>query len=156
MSRTQAQNDALEKENRGLREKLAEARGELNGDRRGRALVAEHLVRDMQLGAIREEQHRVRAEQAYKDLQTALRIVAGHILDCQEHEVPAMAIAAGLLRDEFEAAGISLRTAMIAVQVERADAAAKVSASEAAAAVASAPIPSRTGAAPAPPVPMSP
>lgn len=125
----------------GLRLQVAELRGEISGERRGKHVVSEQLAHDIRLGATREEQHRARAAQCYEDLQRALRLVAAHTLDCRDRAPEEVQ----LLEDAFTGAGISLRAPMIAVQLERANAVAKVSASEAAAAVATAPIPPRTG-----------
>lgn len=129
--------DELERDNTRLREALAETRGELAGLRRGENTVAQQLARDIRLGTLREEQHRTTAARAYADVQAVLRSVAAHLLDLRGGVDGAT--AAEILAEELTAAGVPLRNAFIAVQVERADSAAQVSASEAAAAVASAP-----------------
>lgn len=141
MSRAQARRiEDLQEQLRAARTQAVELTAEMRGEDRGRYVVAEQLARDIRLGALREEQHRVRANQNYGDLQRALRIVVGHILDVRETaESPETAERCELLRDQFEAAGIPLRPAFIALQVERAESAAKVSASEAAAVIASTP-----------------
>lgn len=141
MSRAQAQLiEELQEDLRTARTKVAELKAEMRGERRGKALVAEQLAADVRLGATREERHRVTAARAYADMQRLLRIIAAHVIDVQETaESKETAEMTGLLRDEIEAAGISLRSAFITVQVERADSAAKVTAQEAVAAVVQAP-----------------
>jgi hypothetical protein len=141
MSRAQAQRiEALQEDLHAERTKNAELKAERRGEDRGRYVVAEQLAKDLRLGAVREEQHRKNAAQAYQDLQRTLRIVAAHILDSRatagQTETAEMA---ELLVDELTTAGLPLRAAFIAVEIERADAAATVSASEAAAAAVNAP-----------------
>lgn len=146
MSRSQAQLIIkLRQDVQDARGKLSEVTAEHRGEERGKFIVAEQLARDIHMGALREEQHRKNASRAYADLQRALRIVAAHILDARASlEGGEAAEMPELLAEEFEVAGIPLRPAFIAVQVERADAAAPVTAAEAAAAVASAPVPSHS------------
>lgn len=137
-----AEIDRLSRELRAARRKGAELEAELRGMRTGQHLVLEQLARDLRLGATREEQHRVRGVQAYTDQQQVLRIVAGHVLDARgSAQEPEVVGAFEALAEELTAAGIPLRPALLAAQIERADAHARVSAAEAAAAVANAPTP---------------
>lgn len=128
--------DRLQRETRKLNRRLAQADAELHGMRKGGDLVAAQLANDIRRGAIREEQQRVNAARAYQDLQRALRLVAGHVLDMRgSAQEPETVEACELLVDEFAATGIPLRPALLAIEVERAEAGARVTAAEAAAAI---------------------
>lgn len=143
MSRAQAEKiRELQDAVRGLREQVGEMNAERRGEDRGRWVVAEQLANDVRLGTLREERHRKNSARSHGDLQRALRLVAAHILDVRGSAAePEAAEHAELLAEEFETAGIPLRSAFIAVQIERADAGARVTAAEAAAAVTNAPAP---------------
>lgn len=145
MSRAQARRiEDLLAEISGLREQAAERRGLERGEQRGRLGAFEQMARQLQMSATREEQHRVNAAQAYSDQQRTLQILAAYILDVRgSAEEPEAVDAVELLVEELTAAGIGLRAAFIAVQVERADSGARVTSAAAAAAVATAPIPAR-------------
>lgn len=121
----------------GLREKVAELRGELLGEHRGEHRVAAQLAEDIRKGGMREEQHRRNAERAAQDVHRLLRLVAGHVLDVRQGTPPPDAVE--LLVEELAVNGFPLRHALLAVQVERAEATGRVSAAEAAHAVVSAP-----------------
>lgn len=118
---------------------LGEARARENGRLRGESVVAEQLAKDIRMGATREEQHRTNAAKSYQQLQRVMRAVAAHVIDVAESDDPVQSVQA--LRDELASVGAPLRQAIIALQIERAEAAnvfATASASEAAAAVATA------------------
>lgn len=134
--------ERLERELRAANKQLDLARAEIHGIRTGQNLVGAQLAHDIRLGATREEQHRVNAARGYQDQQRLLRIVASHVLDARgSAQEPETVEAFEALAEEIAAAGIVLRPALLAVQVERAEANARVSAADAAAAVANAPVP---------------
>lgn len=140
MSRAQdLTRDQQEATTAALREQLAETRGELRGYHRGEHRVAEQLAEDIRRSAVREDQAHRTAARATGDLRRLLRLVAEHVLDVRQGVPRPDSVE--LLAETLAAHGFALRQALVALQVERAEAAGRVSASEAAAAVATAPVP---------------
>jgi hypothetical protein len=126
--------------NAGLREQVAGLKGQAAGERRGEIRVAVQLA-DRNTDLTRERDAEAgRARRATRDVRTALRLIAAHVLDLQGGATPDD--SAQLLLDEFITVGLPLRGALLQLQAERADNAAPTAAA-CAAAVAAAPL-SRT------------